>query len=231
MPTVAERLRALLPELYLLEDATNDLWALLQIVGATGDELQQTIADLPVLATAGGCPPDFLPFLAALVGYSYDPFSDPDRQRLGISEALEHYRRQGTLTALLRELQAAGWQGEIFETHRQVLRLNRRSRLNHQRLPGPHYNLGVFLVDCLTLVTGIADIVARHQPAGTRGWIRQAHALLATGTYLPAGATALTLIVQVRTAAHRQFALNGSALNGDDPLTRSSRDAGTIAVS
>ena len=36
MLSFAERLRAMLPDLYLLEDTTNDQWALLQIVGVSG---------------------------------------------------------------------------------------------------------------------------------------------------------------------------------------------------
>lgn len=230
MLSFAERLRALMPDLYLLEDTTNDQWALLQIVGVTGDDLQQAIERMPTVASADTCPPDFLPFLAALVGYAYDPFADPERQRLGIMEALERYRRQGTLVALSRELTAHGWQGEIVETHQRVMRLNRRCRLNRQRLPGLHYNLGVFLVDCLTLVEGVAEIVARHQPAGTRGWIRQGHSLISTGSYLPAGESALMLIIRVRTLHRRQFGLNISALNGADPLTRSTWDAGELTV-
>lgn len=230
MRTVAERLRALLPDMYLLEDTTNDLWAFLQIVGATGDEVQQAIERLPTVAAADTCPPDFLPFLSALVGYAYDPLADPARQRLGIVEALERYRRQGTLVALSRELTAHGWQGEIVETHQRVMRLNRRARLNRQRLPGPHYNLGVFLVDCFILVEGVAEIVARHQPAGTRGWIRQGHALLSTGTYLPAGVSALTLVIRVQAPHRRQFGLNLSALNGADTLTRSTWDVGELTV-
>jgi len=230
MPTFAERLRDLLPDLYLLEDATNDLWTLLQVVGATGDELQQAIERLPAVASAGTCPLDFLPYLAALVGYAYDSLADPERQRLGILEALERYRRQGTLAALSRELIAYGWQGEILETHQRVMRLNRRGRLNRQRLPGPHYNLGVFQIDSLTLDEGIAEIVARHQPAGTRGWIRQGHPLLSTGSYIPAVAATITLEIRERTLSHWQFGLNRSALNGADPLTRSTLDGGELTT-
>lgn len=230
MPTFAERLHALLPDLYLLEDTTNDLWALLQIVGMTLDDIQQAIEQLPRLATTERCLPDFLPYLAALVGYAYDSLVDPARQRLGVVEALARYRRQGTLVALCRELNAQGWQGEIVETHRQVMRLNRWSRLNAQRLPGPHYNLGVFLVECLTLVDGIAEIVASHQPAGTRGWIRQGQSLLSTGIYVPAGVSVLTLTIRVQAFHRRQFALNNSALNSDDLLTASTWDVGELTI-
>jgi len=122
------------------------------------------------------------------------------------------------------------YDAEIVETHRSVLRLNRRSRLNRQRLPGPHYNLGIFLVECLTFVDGIAEIVARHQPAGTRGWIRQGQAILATGTYVPVGTSLWSLVIRVEARHRRRFGLNLSALNTDDLLTQSSRDAGAVTV-
>jgi hypothetical protein len=125
---------------------------------------------------------------------------------------------------------AHGWQGEIVETHQRVMRLNRRSRLNRQRLPGPHYNLGVFLVDGLTCVEGVAEIVTRHQPAGTRGWIQQGHAVLSTGVYIPAGDSMLTLEIRVLALHRQRFGLNMSALNTDDPLTQSVRDAGEVNV-
>jgi hypothetical protein len=53
------------------------------------------------------------------------------------------------------------------------MRLNRRCRLNQQRLPGPEHNLGIYYVDSITSVENLAEIIARHQPAGTRCWIRE----------------------------------------------------------
>ena len=68
MPTFAERLHALLPELYLREDLTGDLHTLLQIIGASLDELQVAIDGIPALASVADCSPEFLPYLAAIVG-------------------------------------------------------------------------------------------------------------------------------------------------------------------
>ncbi len=169
----AERLCALLPELYILEDTTGDLDIFLQVIGITADELLLAIKKLPTLSSPAACPPDFLIYLSALVGYDYDPTGDPDRQRLGMIEALEKYRRQGTHPALYRELTASGLQGTIIETHTQVMRLNRRCRLNQQRLPGPEHNLGIYYVDSITCIENLTEIIACHQPAGTRCWIRE----------------------------------------------------------
>jgi len=174
MPSWVERLEHLLPDLYLLEDTRNDLRALLGILGPTLDEITAKIAGLPNLVDVDACPPDFLPVLAGLVGMAYDPTLDPAPQRRDMREAIEHYRRLGTLAGLRRELQALGWQGEIIETHRQVLRLGTRGRLNRQKLPGQRYNLGIYGV------TGVAPsddaiiaVLERHHPAGTRRWTEE----------------------------------------------------------
>lgn len=174
MSTFAERLHALLPELYLREDATGDLHTLLQIIGATLDELQVAIDEMPALASVADCPPDFLPYLAAIVGVTYDPTADPAPQRRAIREAIERYRRTGTLAALRRELLALAWLGQIIETHVFVLRLNTRASLNHQKLPGPHYNLGIYGVTGVDPDDDvIREILDRHQPAGTLRWTEE----------------------------------------------------------
>lgn len=126
MPTFAERVHALLPDLYLHEDTTGDLHTLLQIIGLTLDELHVAIAGIPALGSVADSSPEFLPYLAAIVGVTYDPTADPTPQRRLIREAIERYRRIGTLAALRRELLALAWLGHIIETHEFVLRLNIR---------------------------------------------------------------------------------------------------------
>jgi phage tail-like protein len=171
MPTWTERLWALLPDGYRLEDQRNDLHALLAIIGPSLDEITDRILALPSLAAVETCPPDFLPFLAGLVGVTYDPTLDPAPQRRAIREAIERYRRLGTLAGLRRDLQALGWQGAIIESHRQVLRLGTRGRLNRQKLPGPHYNLGIYGVTGVPATDqAILQVLEQHHPAGTRRW-------------------------------------------------------------
>jgi len=171
MPTFTERLRALLPNLYLREDATGDLHVLLQIIGGTLDELQVAIEGVPALASVDACSPEFLPYLAALVGMTYDPTADPAPQRRAIREAIERYRRIGTLAALRRELLALAWIGQIIETHVFVLRLNTRGRLNQQKLPGQRYNLGIYGVTGIDPNDdAVRAVLDRHHPAGTRRW-------------------------------------------------------------
>jgi phage tail-like protein len=171
MPTWAERLMELLPDCYRLEDSRNELQALLAIIGPSLDEITGLILTLPSLAAVETCPGDFLPFLAGLVGVTYDPTLDPAPQRRAIREAIERYRRLGTLAGLQRDLQALGWQGTIIETHRQVLRLGTRGRLNRQKLPGTRYNLGIYGVTGVPASdTAIWLVLDQHHPAGTRRW-------------------------------------------------------------
>ena len=171
MPTWAERLLELLPDGYRLEDSRNELQALLAIIGPSLDEITGNIAALPSLVAVDACPADFLPFLAGLVGLTYDPTLDPAPQRRAIREAIERYRRLGTLAGLRRDLLALGWQGEIIETHRQVLRLGTRGRLNRQKLPGHRYNLGIYGVTGVPATDqAICLVLEQHHPAGTRRW-------------------------------------------------------------
>jgi len=174
MPTFAERLRALLPDIYLREDATGDLQIFLQLIGLTLDELYIAIDGVPALSSVADCSPEFLPYLAALVGVTYDPTVDPRPQQRAIREAIERYRRIGTLAALRRELLALGWQGQIIETYRSVLRLNTRGTLNWQKLPGRRFNLGIYGVTGVDPDDrAIVDVLDRHQPAGTLRWTEE----------------------------------------------------------
>jgi phage tail-like protein len=171
MTTWAERLVGLLPDLYVIDDVSGDLHALLGIIGPTLDALMERITALPDLVDVDACPPDFLPFLAGLVGIPYDPTLDPAPQRRAIREAIAQYRRLGTLDGLRRDLQALGWQGAIIETHRQVMRLGTRSRLSRQKLPGQRYNLGIYgVTEVPATEPAILQVLERHHPAGTRRW-------------------------------------------------------------
>lgn len=175
MPTFAVRLLALLPEVYRREDATGDLQVFLQLIGLTLDDLQTAIDGVPALVSVTDCSPEFLPYLAVLVGVTYDPIADPRPQRRAIREAIERYRRLGTLAALRRDLLALGWLGQIIETYQSVLRLNTRSTLNGQKLPGHRYNLGIYGVTGVDPDDdAIHEILDRHQPAGTLRWTEEA---------------------------------------------------------
>jgi phage tail-like protein len=174
MTTYADRLAALLPEIQRVSDTTGDLTALLRIVGATLDEIDAAIAGLPDLASVDDCPPDFLRWLAGLVGVVYNPLADPAVERRRIREAVERARRRGTIDGMRRDLQALGWSGEIIEAHQAVMRLNTRGTMNQQKLPGDVYNIGIYGV------TGVdpdnaamAAVLDDHQPAGTRRWTEE----------------------------------------------------------
>lgn len=161
----------LLPEVYKTSDASGDLDVFLSVVGLTLDDLKTSIDCVPELASPKDCPPDFLSFLAALVGAEYDPQAHPTPQRQRIREAIERYRRNGTTLGLDRELRRLDWNGEIVETFRKVLRLNYRARLGRQKLPGHRYNHGIYGVTDPLDIEEFTEIVRQTQPAGTIVWI------------------------------------------------------------
>ncbi len=171
MAEMKEIVRALLPEVYTTSDARGDLDIFLSVVALTLDELRTRIGGIPKLASPKDCPPDFLVYLAELVGAEYDPQAAPAPQRQRIREAIERYRRNGTTQGMDRELRGLGWDGEIVETFRKILRLNHRARLGRQKLPGHRFNHGIYGVTQPLGDDEFLKIVLKHQPAGTIVWI------------------------------------------------------------
>ncbi|OPZ86421.1 MAG: Phage tail protein (Tail_P2_I) [bacterium ADurb.Bin429] len=216
MPSFAERLTSLLPECYRQNDATGDLATLLAVVGPSLDALAAAIDGVPSLAAARTCPADFLPLLAALLGVTYDPTGDPARQRQAIGEAVERYRRTGILTALQRDLRELGWSGTVEETSRAVTRLNRRGRLNRGKLTGEYYSLGVFALADAPWSDAFFSAVQRHQPAGTRVWMRTWTLVSVQQDVAPSLDLCFTWLLG-QTAS--RFRLNNSRLNTQAPLT------------
>ncbi len=177
MADMREIMRSLLPELHITSDMTGDLDILLSVVGLTLDELRTSIAEIPKLASPKDCPPNFLAYLAALVEADYDPQANPVPQRQRVREAIERYRRNGAVQALDRELRGLGWDGEVVETFRKILRLNHRARLGRQKLPGHRYNHGIYGVTEPLSSDEFTEIVLKHQPAGTIVWIGEEESL------------------------------------------------------
>lgn len=167
----AERMMTLLPEIYAESDTNGDLAAFFAVVGPTLDELKSRIDSIPSLSSPRDCSPDFLAHLAALLGAEYDPTSSPAPQRQRIQEAIERYRRRATTAGLAHELRQQGWEGEIIETFRLILRLNYHSKLNHQKLPGRRYNHGIYGITNPLDTRTFTETAHRHQPAGTIMWI------------------------------------------------------------
>lgn len=171
MVAFADRMLALLPEMYAEFDVSGDLRTFLSVIGPTLDDLKERTDHIPDLASPGHSPPDFLIYLAALVGAEFDPRAAPTPQRRRLQEAIERYRRRGTTVGLARELRRLGWQGEVIETFRLVMRLNHRSKLNSQRLPGMRYNHGIYGITEPLEINGFREIADQNQPAGTIMWI------------------------------------------------------------
>ncbi|MHB1000833.1 MAG: phage tail protein [Armatimonadota bacterium] len=171
MVSFADRMLELLPEIYAESDKNGDLKAFLSVIGPTLDELKDRIDHIPDLVSPDDCMPDFLIYLAALLGSTYNPTSNPSPQRQRIIESIHRYRRNSTTAELSHELRQLGWGGEIVETFRYVLRLNYRSKLNHQKLPGKRYNHGIYGITDPLDNNVFTNTATRHQPAGTIMWL------------------------------------------------------------
>jgi len=168
-----DKLLDLLPPIYRDRDENSDLCAFLAIPAATLDEVKSLIDALPNIWNVDACDPRFLPLLSAAVGYGFDPTRDPDVQRREIHEIVEQYRRKGSIPAIRRALINVGWQGEIEETFRSALRLNKRSVIARSKLPGELYSLGVYRIKSRNIVPVIRQTLAPQHPAGTRVFFLQ----------------------------------------------------------
>lgn len=174
MPSYFEKkLLELLPPLYERQDESGDFKTFLSVPAVTLDELK-TLADrFPEIFDADQCAERFLPLLAEIVGWHFDPLKDAAAQRRLMREAIEFYRRKGTIPAIRRSLTDIGWTGDIEETFRKALRLNRRSLINRARLPGLIYSLGVYRISQDNLVQEVRSALVPHHPAGTRVFFLQ----------------------------------------------------------
>lgn len=168
-----DKLMALLPPIYRERDKDGDLRDFLSIPAATLDEIKSLIERLPDIWNVDGCDPKYLPVLSGIVGYSFDPTRDPDVQRREIKEIIESYRRKGSVPAIRRALTDVGWKGDIQETFRGALRLNKRSVIAQAKLPGRIHSLGVYRVECRNLTPGLRQALMPQQPAGMRVFFLQ----------------------------------------------------------
>ncbi len=215
-----DKLLDLLPPIYRESDVNGDLRAFLAIPAATLDETKGLIERLPGIWDVDACDARFLPILSAIVGYSFDPTSDPDVQRREIREVVEQYRRKSTIPAIRRALVDIGWKGEIEETFRKALRLNKRSVANHAKLPGRIHSLGVYRVECRNLVPGVRAALAEHHPAGMKVFFLQW--LFSRESMEDAFQAALRRTVSLHSTGriHDVFVVGRRLLNSDYRLTK-----------
>ncbi len=231
MPYFADKLLDLLPPIYRERDTSGDLRSFLAIPAATLDEIRSLIDDLPDIWNVDACDPRFLPLLAAIVGYAFDPTSDPDVQRREIRETVERCRRKATIPAIHRSLADAGWTGRIDETFHTALRLNKRAITNHAKLPGRIHSLGVYRVESDNLVPGLRRALVEHHPAGTKAFFVQ---WLYSLESMEAGlaATLGKLIEMVMMGhLHETFVVSHNTLNSGYKLTYKEKTWGLWRVS
>lgn len=215
-----DRLIKLLPPIYEEHDSNGDLRAFLAVPAAALDEIKSLIDRLPDIWDVDGCEPRFLSLLSAIVGYRFDPTRDPDTQRREIKEIIEQYRRKGSIPAIQRALTNIGWRGEIEETFRKALRLNKRSITNNAKLPGKLYSLGVYRIESRNIVPLLREILAPQHPAGTRVFFLQW--LLSQESMQDDFIAALRRTVALHSTGriHDVFVIGRRLLNSDYKLTR-----------
>lgn len=215
-----DKLLDLLPPVYRERDTSGDLRAFLAVPAATLDEVKGLIDHLPDIWDVDACEPRFLPLLAEIVGYRFDPTIDPDMQRGEIREIIEHYRRKGSIPAIRRALINVGWQGEIEETFRSALRLNRRSVIARSKLPGGIYSLGVYRIESRNIVAVLRDTLTPQHPAGTRVFFLQW--LLSQDSMESDFSAALQRTIALHSTGriHDVFVVGGRILNSDHRLTK-----------
>lgn len=221
-----KKLIDLLPAIYRDKDETGDLRDFLKLPASSLDELKELIARLPHIFDVDHCDFSYLPLLGELVGHAFDPLADIPKQRGQIREAIEVYRRKATIPALSRSLTDLGWQGEIEETFRTALRLNRRATVSRAKLPGQIYSLGVYRIESDNLVQGVRDELPFHHPAGTRAFFRQwLYTLLSMETIFDA--TIKQVVERVCLGhLHESFVVSHNSLNTDFHLTRKNKSWG-----
>jgi len=221
-----KKLIDLLPPLYREQDESGDLDAFLKVPAASLDEIKVLAERFPEIFDVGRCEERFLPFLGGIVGHHFDPTVDAAAQRRLIREAIEIYRRKGTIPAIGRSLVDIGWEGRIEETFHKALRLNRRSVVGRAKLPGLIYSLGVYRIDSDNLVQGVRDALPFHHPAGTRVFFLQ---WLYTLLSMESDFEAVIKKVVERVCLghlHETFVVNHNALNTDFHLTRKNKTWG-----
>jgi phage tail-like protein len=221
-----KKLIDLLPDLYRESDETGDLETFLKIPAATLDEIKLLIDRFPEIFNIDQCEDRFLPFLGQIVGHRFDPLVGAAVQRRLIREAVEIYRRKGTIPAVGRSLSSVGWQGRINETFREALRLNHRSTVGRTKLPGMIYSLGVYRIESDNIVQGLRSGLDFHHPAGTRVFFLQwLSSLLSMASDFDAVIKKVVECVCLG-HLHETFAVNHNALNTDYHLTRKNKTWG-----
>ena len=225
-PYFEKKLVELLPPLYRERDETGDLEAFLNIPATALDELKEHIDRLPELFDVDRCETRFLPLLGEVVGHRFDRQADAETQRRDIREAIEIYRRKGTLPAIGRALTDHGWSGCIEETFRRALRLNRRAVVGRSKLPGSIYSLGAYRIQSDDVAPGLRDRLRFHHPAGTRVFFLQWLALLMSME----SEVEVFSKERVRRIGlghlHETFVVGNNALNGSHRLTRTEKTWG-----
>lgn len=145
----------------------------LSLFNAPFDELQQKIADLPNLVDIDACPPEFLPYLAELVGYEYNHTLPAEPQRAAIKSITNIYKKKGTPGSYVDLLAPFDPYASYYEPFANVARysVSKFSGKDHYQ-DGEYWRTGVFEIQSDALnMPGIREKLVENRPAGKKIWL------------------------------------------------------------
>lgn len=159
-----------LPRLYATADKEEDLREILEIMASEFDSAMDLVDQFVKLFDVQNVPANYLPYLAKLLDYAYDPTGDAEVQRVEIKNLIPVYRRRGTKPGILRKLRLAGYEAEIFEPYTKTIKVNAvgRGLGTSCKLAGAMYSHGTFRVRLLGICRALWDILGDEVPRGVR---------------------------------------------------------------
>lgn len=225
-----KNLLAMLPEVYSASDTNGDLLAYLTPKAEALDSLKSKIEGFPTAFDPENCPPQFLRLLGNTIGLNC--LNDDDLPtRREVMEAIELYRRKGTLPGIERDITIKhNWRGVLEETFTGALRLNStRANLNQQKIPGHIYSFGVWRIICHDFYPDLRETLDWHRPAGSKYFFQQwAYSFAKNRT------TRLDHFNRIKrsslTYINETFIINKSKVNGKRHLNRMRKAAECMEV-
>lgn len=160
------------PEAARYRDSKEELKRFLDLFAQKFDAIKEKIDNFPSLVDIDTCPPEFLPYLGALVGYEYDPLLPAESQRETIKRIISIYQRKGTPQSIIDIVAPYDPNAHIFEPGYNVARHGVSKFSGSDRFQDKWYwRTGVFeLVTSADNLHELRDLIKSYRPAGKKLW-------------------------------------------------------------
>ena len=160
------------PEAARYRDSKEELKRFLDLFAQKFDTIKEKIDNFPSLVDIDSCPPEFLPYLGALVGYEYDPLLPAESQRETIKRITSIYQRKGTPQSIIDIVAPYDPNAHIFEPGYNVARHGVSKFSGSDRFQDKWYwRTGVFeLVTSVENLYDLRDLIKSYRPAGKKLW-------------------------------------------------------------